>query len=251
LSLQDQLRELYRLDMQVRGMRGRLDAALRRHDLQKQKLDQLNQQARELADHLRHTQARQHEREQQAQEKQQQIDRHREQMNTITSNKQYSAMLVENNNLKNEKSKLEDQALELMNEIEAIKERQTNLQQKLEEQQKLVEQSESEITSAREEVGGRLEELETERDQALEALPTEARYAFQRLADAYEGEAMAEVEEEDRRRKEFSCGGCFISLPREHVNAAAGKPDQMTVCPNCGRILYVNEELKAAIKPGS
>jgi predicted nucleic acid-binding Zn-ribbon protein len=251
LSLQDQLRELYRLDSQVRGLRRRLDAAIRRRDAQQSKLDQLRQQHGELAEQQQHLKAKQHNLEQEAQQKQQQIDTHREQMNTITSNKQYSAMLVEIDSLKNEKARLEDQALEKMNELEAVNQRHQELEQKLAEQQKLVDQSEGDVQEAESEVGGRLEELTRERDEAAATVPEETRTNFDRLAEAYDGEAMAAVEEEDRRRMEYNCGGCFISLPVEHVNAVITNPDKVTICPNCRRILYVDQELAAAMKPKS
>jgi len=138
-----------------------------------------------------------------------------------------------------------------MNQAEAIRQRHEELQQKRDEQQKLLDESEQDVQQAQEEVGGRLDEAESEREQALNALPEQTRDTFLRLAEAYEGEAMAPIEEEVRRRIEYSCGGCFISLPIEHVNAVATKPDRVTTCPNCRRILYVGEDLKAAMKPKS
>lgn len=251
MTLQDQLRELYRLDAQVRGLRSRVDSATRRRDAQQSKLDQLRQQRDELAEQAQHLKAKQHDLEQEAQQKEQQIEAHREQMNTITSNKQYSAMLVEIDSLKNEKQRLEDQALEKMNEQEQVNQRQQELQQKLDEQQKMVDQAEKDLEQAQQETGGRVEEMTQERDQAANALPAETRQMFERLAEAYEGEAMAPVEEEDRKRMEYSCGGCFISLPVEHVNAVVTSPDKVTACPNCRRILYVDQELAAAMKPKS
>lgn len=251
MSLQEQLRELYRLDSQLRGLRSRLDAAIRRRDAQQNKLNQLTQQRDELAEQHQHLKAKQHNLEQEAAQKDQQVQAHRDQMNTVTSNKQYSAMLVEIDSLKNEKSRLEDQALEKMNEVEAIAARQAELDEKLAEQQKLVDQANKDVEAAESEVGGRLEDMTKERDAAAAELPAETRTLFERLAEAYEGEAMAPVEEEDRRRMEYSCGGCFISLPVEHVNAVVTSPDKVTACPNCQRILYVDQELAAAMKPKS
>ena len=249
MSLQDQLKELFLLDKQVRGLRTRLDAATRRATAQKTKLQQFSQQREELAAQFRQSQAHANALEAQAREKDEQITRHREQMNNVHSNKEYSALLVEVSTLKNEKSKLEDQALEQMTEVDAIKQREGELAEKIEQQEKLVAAAETEVQEAREEVGDKLEQVTAERDRAAAELPDDVRPTFERLADAYDGESLAAVEEQDRRRMEYTCGGCYISLPVEHVNSLMLKPDQLLMCPNCQRILYIAEELKTSLRP--
>lgn len=249
MSLQDQLKELFLLDKQVRGLRTRLDAATRRTELQKNKRDQLKQKNAELADQLKQSQAQANSLESQAKEKDQQITRHREQMNAVHSNKEYSALLVEVSTLKNDKGKLEDQALEQMTEVDAIKQQQGDLQDKIQQQEKLVRQAQDEVDAARAEVGDKLDEVTADRDRAAAEVPEDVLSAFDRLAEAYDGQAMAEVEEQDRRRMEYTCGGCYISLPVEHVNSLMLKPNEVVTCPNCHRILYIAEDLKSALKP--
>ncbi len=231
----------------MRGLSRRLDAARRRRDAQQTRLDQLNQQRSELETQLRQVRAKASGLEQEAAGVEQKIARFREQMNEVKSNKEYSALLVEVNTLKIEKSKLEDEALERMGETEQIQQRLTELQEKVTEQEKLLSLASAELDQAQAAVGDRLEQLEQERQAASKGLPAEALAVFRRQADHHEGEALAEVQEEDRRRREYICGGCYMQLPVECVNALIMRPDELVTCPSCGRILYMQQELKAAL----
>lgn len=247
MSLQEQMRALYLLDQEVRGLRSRLDAAIRRQQAQQNKLEQHQRQYAELEEQIRLGQAKAGALELQVKAAEDKIAKLREQMNTVKSNKEYSALLVEVNTLKLDKSKLEDEALARMGEVDALKQHLEQVEEKIQQQQKLVDLAAAEVASARAEVGQRLEEVTAQRDAAADQVPQEARALFNRLAQNYEGEAMAPVEEADRRRMEYNCGGCYMSLPIERVNALMMKPDDLVTCPNCGRILYLDQELKSAI----
>ncbi len=247
MSLQEKLYDLFLLDQQVRGLRTRLDAATRRHNAQNARLDQYRQQLAELTDQYKHAQAEVSTLEHEALGAEERVTKLREQMNSVTSNKEYSAMLVEINTLKGEKSKLEDQALEKMSASDAIKERVDETQGKVDSQSKLVEQALAEVLSAKEEVGVQLDDANAKRDEAAGEVPADVLNVFERLADHYDGETLAEIEEQDRRRREYTCGGCYMELPIERVNALMMKPDELVTCPSCNRFLYIKQELKAEI----
>lgn len=249
MSLQEQLHQLYLLDQQVRGLRSRLDAARRRKGALETKRDQLQQQRAELAHQLKHAQAGAASLEQQAAGIEQRIEQLRGQMNSVRSNKEYSALLVEVNTLKQEKSNHEDQALEKMSEVDTLRQRLEEIDKKLQDQQKMVDRADEEAEQALVEVGDRLDDVTVQRDAAAKEVPAEGRQLFERLVEMHDGEALAAVDEVDRRRMEYNCGGCFMSLPIERVNAVMAKPNEPTTCPTCGRILYVDKELKAALAP--
>ena len=228
-------------------MRSRLDAAIRRKDAQQRKLDQLKQAAAELDQQLKAAKAHAGTLESEADGIESRITAQRDKMNSVTSNKEYSALLVEVNTLKADKSKLDDALLESMDKAEALEAEAKGLGEKVEDQTKLVEGATKEVTEAESEVGGKLEELEKERDAAGDPLNAEIRKTFDRLSHTYDGEAMAEISEQDRRRMEYTCGGCFTLLPVESVNALITKPDQITTCGTCNRILYVGQELRESL----
>jgi len=241
------MRELFGLENRVRGMRSRLDAAIRRRDAQQRKLDQLNQQSSELNAELKRLKAHAATLESEAQAADNRVTELRNRMNSVTSNKEYSALLVEVNNHKIEKGKAEDEALEQMGKIEEMQARADELAQKIAQQQKVVGTSSEEVEAARVQVGDQLDLATADRDTAASALPDDVVSLFHKLADQYDGEAVATIEEQNRRRMEYICGGCYIQLPVESVNALMGKPDELTICPACRRILLIDGELKTAL----
>jgi len=247
LSLQEKLYDLFLLDQQVRGLRTRLDAATRRHKAQRARLEQFRQQHDELTAQYKHAQAEVSGMEKDATEANDRVTKLREQMNSVRNNKEYSAMLVEVNTLKDEKSKLEDAALEKMGSVDALKEQVATIDEKTTSQAKLVESAEAEVASAKEEVGSELEDVTAQREAAAEKIPAEIMNVFERLADHYDGETLGEIEEQDRRRREYTCGGCYMELPIERVNALMMKPDELVTCPSCNRYLFIKQELKAEI----
>ena len=247
MPLQDQLYDLFLLDQQVRGLRTRLDAATRRLNLQQTKLDQLKQQQTELTDRNKQVKAEVATLEHEAQDAEDRVGKLREQMNSVRNNKEYSAMLVEVNTLKDEKGKHEDQALEKMGEVDSLTARINELDEQIQHQSKLVESATEEVKSAKDEVGEQLDQANSQRDEAASKLPPDTLIQFERLADHFDGEALGEIEEQDRRRREYICGGCYMELPVERVNALMTKPDELVTCPSCNRFLFIKNELKEAI----
>jgi uncharacterized protein len=247
MSLHTKLRELFLLDQQVRGMRARLDAATVRENALRGKLDRLAQQRNELAEQHKLVQAKAAGLEHQARDVETRIARLREQMNSVKNNKEYSALLIEVNTIKLEKGKLEDEALDQMAKVETLAQELKQFDAQVGEQEKLVALAKAEVAAAKAEVGTQLDELRQKRDAAEQEVPQESRAQFNRVAVAHDGETMAPVIEESRRHLEYSCGGCYMSIPVERVNALTKNDDQVVICPSCGRILYLDQELKASM----
>ncbi|QQE12268.1 hypothetical protein JD969_01995 [Planctomycetota bacterium] len=242
MSLQEDLYELFLLDSQVRGLRSRLDAAMRRQKAQQNKLDKINNQLSELRNQLKHQQSSSMTFEKEANEVEDRIKIAREQMNSVTSNKEYSALLVEVNTLKIDKGKAETQALDQLTAIEETQKSIDDIEQQVESQKKVVELAANDVSEARDAVGDQLEKVEAERAEAAEKIPADSLTIFNRLAYEHDGEVMAEIEEQNRKRNEYSCGGCYMQLPIERISSTASKPNSITTCPTCGRILFMKTE---------
>ncbi len=228
-------------------MRSRLDAAIRRRDAQQRKLDQLKQQSAELATEHKRLKAHAATLESEAQAADQRVTELRERMNAVTNNKEYAALLVEVNTLKLAKSKAEDEALEQLTKSDEMQAQANELAMKVEQQEKVVAASADEVQSARAEIGDQLDTATAERDQSAGSIPEDVLAVFNKLAEEHDGEAVATIEEQNRKRKEYICGGCYIQLPVEAVSSLMSRPDAMTICPNCRRILLIDGELKTAL----
>ncbi len=89
-------------------------------------------------------------------------------------------------------------------------------------------------------------QLQAKRDAVAEEVPDEALAVFSRIAENYEGEAMAAIEVHGKKPPyTYVCGGCFMTLNAEHANILRTR-DEVRTCDNCGRILYLEPEGEGA-----
>ncbi|MEM1107399.1 MAG: C4-type zinc ribbon domain-containing protein [Planctomycetota bacterium] len=249
MSVQEQLRELFVIDQQVRGLRSRVDAASRRLNAQRNKLEQLQRQAAELNEQHLKAKASAGNLEADSKGVDERIEKVRQTMSGVRSNKEYSALLVEVNTLKGEKDVVETKALEQLSKVEEIEALTEEVNAKVEAQAKLVAGAEKEVKDGEAEIADQLGDLESERDAAAEPIDPETLSLYQKLNEDTDGEALGEIEEQDRRRMEYTCGACFMSLPIQVVNATLTATDKPVICSSCGRILFAKAELKEALTP--
>ena len=246
MTLHDDLHELFLIDQQVRGLSGGLNSANSHARSQQAKIQQFTAQLNELNGQLRQTQATEQNLENDAASIDARITKLRDQMNAAKTNKEYSALLVEVNTLKADKSKIDDRAMELLGQIDKLKSQIEAVTAKIAEQEKIKSHAEAEVARRQTEVGEQLQELQRRRAVAASKVPPTELGVFERLADTLEGEAMAPVQQEDPREMEFVCGGCYMSIPMERVNQLYNA-DRMVRCTSCTRILYLSQEVKESM----
>lgn len=163
-------------------------------------------------------------------------------LNLARTNKEYSAILTELNTSKADDSKLETQVLELMKNVETDQAQCGEVQKQIEEQKTQMEQIRTEAEGKAVELQKEIDAIQKEWDLFAHKITPEALHIFKRVAETYDGEAMAQIERpEDETIVSFSCGGCFMGLPAEMVNILSNK-DEILRCSNCTRILYLKDE---------
>jgi predicted nucleic acid-binding Zn-ribbon protein len=170
-----------------------------------------------------------------------QITKLRNALNLARTNKEYSVVLTELNTAKADDSKLETQVLEIMKNIEADQAACLEIEKQIEEQKAKLDEVRRDSDGKASELEKEIDEIQREWDIAAGKVPPSALNIFKRVADSYDGEALAEVEKADENSVSWSCGGCFMGIPAEIVNVLTGK-DDLIRCTNCTRILYLREE---------
>ena len=174
-------------------------------------------------------------------ERDEQIDKLRNHLNLARTNKEYSALLTELNTAKADDSKIETQVLELMKNIETDEAACEEIKTQIEEQRGKVDEVRKEAEAKAVELEKDVAEVQAEWDAVAKDIPAESLRIFDRVAETYDGEAMAEVEQVDEKAQSYSCGGCFMGVPAEIVNVLSGK-DEIVRCSNCTRILYLKTD---------
>jgi predicted nucleic acid-binding Zn-ribbon protein len=247
MGVVESLLNLYRVDVQVRGLRSRLTTAERHLSAQTKQLNDLQQQRQELQTRRRHLQATIANLEVETKAIDERLEKLRNELNSASTNKQYSALLAELNTVKAQRTGVEDRTLQDLEQLDKIEEQLKALEAQITEKTKLRDHAQAQLDERRHDVGHRLSELETERQAAAAVIPVQTLSIFEHLAEDYEGEAMAPLEEVDRRHREYACGACNMHVPFEQVAMLTSKTDALVRCPSCIRILYMQEEMRGTL----
>ena len=170
------------------------------------------------------------------------VSKFRAALNTAKTNKDYAAILTQINTLKADNSKLEEQVLKIMQEVDLVKADSDKVQQQIDAEKSRLAEIEKLSGEEIRKLTAMVEDLSGKRAVAAQAVSPDYLAAFDRIAGSYEGDAMAAIEIHGKRPPhDFICGGCYMSLNAEHVNALRTR-DEIRTCDNCGRILYLETE---------
>jgi predicted nucleic acid-binding Zn-ribbon protein len=170
----------------------------------------------------------------------QEVSKLRASLNAAKNNKEYAAVLTQLNTTRADNSKIESQILELMKAIEVDEGECENIRKQIEEQKQELEQVRQKVESSIIEHEAEIAKIQAEWNEVAKGIPRKALEVFNRVADTYDGEAVATIEQQEARGATYSCGGCYMGVPAESVNVLMTK-DDIIRCPNCTRILVLNE----------
>jgi predicted nucleic acid-binding Zn-ribbon protein len=161
-------------------------------------------------------------------------------LNASKTNKEYSALLSQLNTTKADNSKLEVQILELMKGIEADEAECENIRRQMEEQKQQLEKIRVESEQQAQRFQAEIEETQAQWNQIAKTIPSDPLNIFKRVAETYDGLAVAVIEQQEGKNATYSCGGCFMNIAAEFVNLLMTK-DDIIRCPNCTRILVLGK----------
>ncbi len=247
MSLMEELKNLYRVDGQVRALRSRVDSAQRYLDAQSRELGALTDRKAELEQRRRQLQATIANYEVETKAIDERLEKLRGELNSAENNKQYTTVLSELNTAKEQRSLVEDQILAEMEQLESVGADLETLDGQIVERSKVRDVASTQLQQRQADVGERLSELEVERDAAAAAIPPSELATFDELTHIHDGEAMAVVEEISRRNREYNCGACQMQIPFEQVSLLMNDTGALICCASCHRILIMAEETRGAL----
>ena len=168
------------------------------------------------------------------------LTKYRAALNNAKSNKEYAAILTELNTTKADNSKIESQTLELMKNTDADQQQCDQIKQQIEQEKTELNEIRKQAEELAKKYEAEISEIEQQWKKAASEVGADALEIFKRVAETYDGEAIAEIEVHDNRSGVYTCGGCFMSLTTETANTLLSR-DEIIRCPNCTRILYLKE----------
>lgn len=153
------------------------------------------------------------------------------QLNSVKTNKEYTALLNEIAHKKAEMSKIEEEILSSMESADEIKrdvaEAKAILEGVEEERRKIDEQAQDEIAEVQQEI----EDLVAEREGKLKDVPVDILERYNRIINGRDGLAVVAV-------IDGVCQGCYMNLTPQEINVLMGE-DEIITCRNCSRMLYL------------
>lgn len=166
------------------------------------------------------------------------IDKHRQALNSVRTNKEYAAILSVLNNEKADLTRVEAQAMEMMQAVEERKEGLAKLEADREKIDAKIAELSGQLGDVRTDVGERLNGLEAQKREIAATLSAEELNLFDRLSERYDGEALAAVQTVNPRGDEFMCNGCNMTVTADYASRLRFA-DEIITCKSCGRILFV------------
>ena len=149
----------------------------------------------------------------------------------VKTNKEYSAVLVEIEDIKQEKARVEDQILSLMESHERLGGDIKDADARLKARESEGRAEEAVLQEKLRAVESELALVRSERRDLAALLPATVLSDYDSLLRARGGLAVVEV------AKPQSCGGCRVTLPPQRIQEL--KPQNALIrCESCGRYLY-------------
>ena len=159
----------------------------------------------------------------------------KDQLFLVTNNKQYDALMKEIDHLKEKKSALENESIELLEEkeqlLDSVESMETELKDLTEDLSKRREKLESAISESADEKSI----LERERQDRVDKIDLNIVSVYDKVMGARDGLAVVHVEG-------TGCGGCGAHIPPQTVTEVRAET-RIHRCDICGRFLYNQEKV--------
>jgi predicted nucleic acid-binding Zn-ribbon protein len=152
----------------------------------------------------------------------------------VKTNKEYQALLHEIALLKEKRSQVEGEIIELMEQEESSAQDLKEFEGKISKEETASAEERRSLEERLEEARGEMNIVSEEKTTLVSRLSGPVRARYERVSEGKGGLAVAAV-------KNRACGACFTNLPPQRVNEIR-KGLQLIACETCGRILVWGNE---------
>ena len=171
-------------------------------------------------------------------EAQSRINRFRDQLMAVKTNKEYQAMQTEIATAEGEIRELEDQLLERMLKSDDLTAEIASANQRLVDEERLIQAARKALEQERGELETDLTQLDTERTHVVDQLTPNTRLLFETLSRGRKGVAVVEA-------RQGRCTSCQVRLRPQLFNNIRSN-SSLIQCESCQRILYFTEHRHVA-----
>ena len=156
------------------------------------------------------------------------------QLNSIKTNKEYSALISEIGSKKADMSILEDEILDTMSKLEITKQGFEKATESLRNEEESLKDLINSVDAEVKVTDTEIEKIKGEQKKYIDLLDEHSLANYNRLSNIKGGKAIVPVIGN-------VCGGCFMNIRTQTLNALMGNKD-LVFCQSCSRILYLDEK---------
>lgn len=238
ISVKDQIKklvELQKLDGEIYSLNKEATERPQEINELKEQFESTKAHLHELEENSKNIQVQRKEFELELQAKEDEITKANAQLSEIKTNKEYTAKITEIENIKADKSIIEEKILKSYDEsdgvTEAIDKEKVNVAA---EEKKFLEQK-KEVEDQIKVIGDRVKVLESQKEQLTPEVDRSFLERYEKILKHKGGTAIVPV-------NGMACGGCYMNITPQMVNSIKLNDDLVT-CEICSCILYLEEDL--------
>ena len=222
--------ELQNIDLEVRRLDDTVAAGQAELERRRQRIEEYRTEIEEMSDRRERCVARRKELEEAIEEEFTRIkDRQAKLMNVQTS-REYQSLLKEIEDGKEANRQREDEAMLLMEEVEAVDKKLTEMRNLLEAEEKLLAEKEAEVAAEVERVAAEKEKIRKKRAAKAKKIPANVLRRYELLRERRNGVAIVGV-------ADGVCLGCNMNIPPQMYNNLL-RAEELLTCPICNRMMF-------------
>ncbi len=162
------------------------------------------------------------------------ITKYNVQLNSIKTNKEYTALCTEIGSKKADMSILEDEILNTMSRLESVNEEYNKLQEDLSREEESLKNLIESVDADVKKTDIEIEKIQNDQKKYIDALDENSLNHYNRLSNIKGGKAVVAVIGN-------VCGGCSMNITTQTLNSLMGSKE-LVFCQSCSRILYLEEK---------
>ncbi|GMT46545.1 MAG: hypothetical protein IEMM0007_0111 [bacterium] len=161
------------------------------------------------------------------------IEKLKSRMSDIKTNKEYKARLKEIEVIERERSRLEDDILYMMEELDEVSAGLKEAERRIGDEKKRLQSLQKELDVKSGLIEKELAELKEQRETFVGKIPSGLYNRYMEVLQKSSGLSVVEA-------KDDRCLGCYMSIPPQ-IYVEIKTSDEIMQCPQCGRFLYRKE----------
>lgn len=239
----DALRQLHVIDLKIFECRSRLKSKQQAVAQTEKRLSTLRAEAAAKKDAALRQQAESERLNLEVKTHDEHTNKLRQALNSARTNKDYSTILSEINQLRSESLKQEEIVLQGLTRADQLRKEEAEIQAQCQQFESRLAKLHEELASQEQALQGTFSTLEADRKQAAAIVDVTLLDRYTRISEYHEGDSMSEVTHHGRgKNRTYVCGGCQMGIRTEQVNSLL-TGDELQICGNCGRMLYLSADL--------